>query len=256
MLSQRSGFPSENDIVLCTVTSVQFHSVFVKVDEYNKSGMIHISEVAPGRIRNIRDYVKEGKVIVCKVLRINVERGHIDLSLRRVSEMQRRKKINETKQEQKVIKIIELITEKGKSKELYKEILSKISDQYESVYPFFEDFVEGEASLDILGLKKETLTKLSEIIHQRIKPQVVTIEGIFKLKCYQEDGLEVIKTGLKKVPVDEKIHLTFAGGGKYNLIVEDSNYKDCEKTVKSITETIIKFFKGKNCEIEFERSEK
>ena len=68
MLYKKQGYPEEEELVLCTVTNVQHHSVFVNIDEYNLSGMIHISEVSPGRIRNIRDYVKEGKVIVCKVL--------------------------------------------------------------------------------------------------------------------------------------------------------------------------------------------
>ena len=75
MLFKKQDFPEEGDLVLCTVTSVQFHSVFVDMDEYGKGGMIHISEVSPGRIRNIRDFVKEGKKIVCKVLRINQEKG-------------------------------------------------------------------------------------------------------------------------------------------------------------------------------------
>src|SRR3989338_3106883 len=101
MLLEKKGFPAEEELVLCTVTNVQFHSVFVTLDEYNsRTGMIHISEVAPGRIRNIRDFVIEGKKVVCKVLRINQEKGHIDLSLRRVNESQKQLKLNEIKQEQ------------------------------------------------------------------------------------------------------------------------------------------------------------
>ena len=100
MLHKKKGFPNEGDILFCTITKVQYNSVFVTLDEYeNKSGMIHISEISPGRIRNIRDYVKEGKVIICKVLRVKKDRGHIDLSLRRVNESQRREKVEARKQE-------------------------------------------------------------------------------------------------------------------------------------------------------------
>jgi translation initiation factor 2 subunit 1 len=42
-----------------------------KIEEYGKQGLIHISEVSPGRIRNIRDFVKEGKMVVCKVIKID-----------------------------------------------------------------------------------------------------------------------------------------------------------------------------------------
>ena len=81
MLLRKQGFPEESEIVLCTVTSVRYNSVFVSLNEYNHSGMIHISEVSPGRIRNIRDYVKEDKVVICKVLRINKDRGYIDYGI-------------------------------------------------------------------------------------------------------------------------------------------------------------------------------
>jgi len=62
MFYKKKGLPEENSIVLCTVKKILFHSIFVDLDEYqNQDGMIHISEIAPGRIRNIRDYVAEGK---------------------------------------------------------------------------------------------------------------------------------------------------------------------------------------------------
>ena len=110
MLLKKEDFPEEDELVMCTVTKVQFHSVFVRLDEYDKSGMIHISEVSPGRIRNIRDFVKESKKIVCKVLGITKEKGHIDLSLRRVTETQKRNKVDEIKQQQKAEKILEFVS--------------------------------------------------------------------------------------------------------------------------------------------------
>jgi len=45
MFYRKEGYPEENELVLCTVTSVQYNSVFCMLDQYSKSGMIHISEV-------------------------------------------------------------------------------------------------------------------------------------------------------------------------------------------------------------------
>ena len=92
MYYRKEGMPEESELVMSTVTKIQYNAIFVNLDEYDKTGMIHISEISPGRIRNIRDFVREGKKIVCVVLRVNQERGYIDLSLRRVGEGQRRKK--------------------------------------------------------------------------------------------------------------------------------------------------------------------
>ena len=93
MVYKKSEIPEENEIVICTVKKILPHSVFLTLDEYDKKeAMLHISEVAPGRIRNMRDFVLEGKVIVCKILRIHKDKEHIDVSLRRVSLAQRKKK--------------------------------------------------------------------------------------------------------------------------------------------------------------------
>ena len=113
---KKDEFPEEGELLLCTVTKIFGHSVFVNIEGFNRSGMIHISEISPGRIRNLRDYVVEGKKIICTVLRIHKDKGHIDLSLRRVNDGQKRKKLEEIKQEQKSKKLIELV-----GKELQKE---------------------------------------------------------------------------------------------------------------------------------------
>ena len=119
MFYHKSGFPEESELVICTVTRIHHHSVFVSLDYYNKkSAMLHISEISPGRIRNINDFVKEGKVIVCKVLSINPDKGHIDVSLRRVSEPQRIQVMNKVKQEQTAEKIIIFIAKENKEDEV------------------------------------------------------------------------------------------------------------------------------------------
>ena len=60
MLYKREGFPEEDELVMCTVTKIFPHSVFVNIDEFGRTGVIHISEISPGRIRNIRDKTTNG----------------------------------------------------------------------------------------------------------------------------------------------------------------------------------------------------
>jgi len=71
----------QGDLVLCTVERIEKTIVFVKVLVGNEEidGSIITSEIAPGRIRNIRDYVVPKKRIVCKVLRIS-QNKNIELS--------------------------------------------------------------------------------------------------------------------------------------------------------------------------------
>ncbi|MBI1969133.1 translation initiation factor IF-2 subunit alpha [Candidatus Woesearchaeota archaeon] len=240
MLYKKTGFPEEGELVLCHVTSVQHHSVFVQMPEYGKGGMIHISEVAPGRIRNIREYVKEGKMVVCKVLRVNQERGHVDLSLRRVTETQRRQKVDELKQEQKAEKIVEGIAKELKKpfEELYQVIIAAVCKEYPYLYLCFEDVAKGEADLEKLGLEKSLAAKLTEVIKQRIRPVEVFIEGNLSLSSYAPNGIETIKSiliGLEQ----HGITIFYLGGGKYRLDLKAGDYKTAEEKMRKLTHAAV-----------------
>lgn len=243
MLFKKQGFPEDGELVLCTVTSVQFHSVFVDIDEYGKSGMIHISEVSPGRIRNIRDFVKEGKKIVCKVLRINEEKGHIDLSLRRVNESEKRRKIDDIKKEQDSEKIVEMAAGKIgiKTEQLFREISEKIAKDYASLHEFFEAAVKDESLLETLGIDKKHLKVIEETIKQRIKPAEVSITGKLKITTYAPDGIDIIKESLKKAEdaAKGKININYLGSGLYRFMIKAPDYKEAEKLIKNATESAI-----------------
>lgn len=231
----KEGYPEENDLVLCTVTSVQYNSVFCKLDEYDKSGMIHISEVAPGRIRNIRDYVVEGKKVVCKVLRINEERGHIDLSLRRVAEAVRREKNALVKQELKAEKIIEQLASELKEEpsKAYDAIARPILEQYEYVHMAFQEHVDGESDLAELGIPERYVKHLIERVNEKIKPKRVAMGGTLKLSTFAEDGVEAIKGALRAAKaIDTSVTISYLGSGSYKLSVEADEPKEAEELLE------------------------
>ena len=87
----------EGDNVLCTVKRISGTTVFAHIED-DGEGTIITSEIAPGRIRNLREYVVPGKKIVCKVLSID-KSGNIHLSLRRVSDKEKREVLDREKKE-------------------------------------------------------------------------------------------------------------------------------------------------------------
>ncbi|MBS3135451.1 S1 RNA-binding domain-containing protein [Candidatus Woesearchaeota archaeon] len=235
MLLKREGYPEEDILVLCTVTNIHYHSVFVRLDEYDKSGLIHISEVAPGRIRNIRDFVVESKKVVCKVLRVDESKGHIDLSLRRVNDNQKRTKIDEIKQEQKSERIIEQIAKNNKMeiKKLYKDIIGKISKKYKDLTSCFKDAVKNHSLLEELGIDAKIAGQLIEIIKLRFKEEEILIGGMLKLQTYEPNGIELIKKSLADASsVDKKVSIGYIGGGSYKVSVVSESYKKGEKVLE------------------------
>lgn len=254
MLYQREGYPEEGELVLCTVTKVFHHSVFAHLDEYDKGGLIHISEVSPGRIRNIRDYVTVGKKIVCKVLRIDQARGHIDLSLRRVNEGEKKRKVEEIKQEQKAEKVIEIVAkELGEKKEkIYDSVTSKVFEHYPYLHLFFKDLALGEARIEDLKLESKLAKILKEIVVERFKPAKVEIKGVLNLSSWASDGIEVIKKTLAQGE-QKGVLIAYLGGGRYKIKVEAGDYKEAEGILKKVSNEVISYIEKHKGEGSFER---
>ncbi|MEM4336631.1 MAG: translation initiation factor IF-2 subunit alpha [Candidatus Woesearchaeota archaeon] len=257
MLLRREGWPEEGELVVCTVNKVLPSSVFVTLDEYKKTGMIHISEVAPGRIRNIRDYVSEGRVVVCKVLQVNEQKGYIDLSLRRVSEIAKRKKLEEIKLEQKAEKIVEIVAKELKVdvQNLYEEIARKLFEKYNSLYAAFEDIALTGKSLVDFGINKKYAELIDEMIRQKIKPEEIVISGILKVSSYASDGVEVIKSALKNFEEEKNVTIKYLGNGQFLLRLSARDYKTAEKLLKSLVEPAIEYVKKHEGSAEFIRKE-
>lgn len=256
MLYKIDGYPEDGEIVLCTVTKIYHNSVFVNIDEYAKSGLIGISEISPGRIRNLRDFVKEGKKVICKILRVDSAKGHIDLSLRRVNESQKREKNDFLKKELLAEKIVESIAKETDQdfKKLYHTISKKIFKEYDALHLCFEEVVAGTLKLENVGLEKDFAEKLEIVIKQRIKPPQVEISGNLELTSYASNGIDIIKEALSKAKtVDDNVKISYAGAGNYHLSIISENYKDAEKILDKVTNEAIKFVSKHDGRGEFKR---
>ena len=254
MFLKKKGFPEQDELVFCTVTSVQSHSVFVRLEEYGSSGMIHISEVAPGRIRNIRDFVVENKPVVCKVIGINQERGHIDLSLRRVTEGQRRAKINDVKQEQKAEKIVEVVAKQlsAQPAQLYAQISGKLLDKFGSLFEAFMAIAKGEFPASGLDLPVTVSGALNDTIMQRIKPPVVELKGKLSIASYEPEGVSIVRDALNQAVAQGAV-VSYLGAGTYLLRITAEDYKSAEQLIARASNAALSFMEAKGGEGSFAR---
>lgn len=257
MVAKKAGFPQEDELVLCTVTAVQYSSVFCSLDEYGRTGMIHISEIAPGRIRNIREYVKEGKKIVCKVLRINLEKGHIDLSLRRVGENQRRQKLNQIKQEQLAAKIVEHAAKQHlkKADDVIAALEKALVPEFGGLFPAFEQAAQDQLDLSTY-IDKKLAADITAAIKQRIKPQEVIVDGDITLLSYAPQGIDRVKETLHKAKITSgKPVIRYKGAGTYHISLTANDYKTGEKLLKEAVDAVLDSAKTHKMQAHFVRAE-
>ena len=70
-------------IIRGTVTGIEPYGVFVSCDDYY-TGLIHISEISHGFVKNITDFVKVGDLISVEILDVDEELGHLKLSIKNI----------------------------------------------------------------------------------------------------------------------------------------------------------------------------
>ncbi|HJX50364.1 hypothetical protein A3K73_08920 [Candidatus Pacearchaeota archaeon RBG_13_36_9] len=220
----------EGQILICTVTKIVGTTVFVRLDDYNKEGTIMTSEIAPGRIRNLRDYVVPNKKIVCKILRMD-DRGHIDLSLRRVSAKEKREALEMGQKEKGLIATIKTIAENPE------KIIEKIKES-SSLVEFFEQAKDKPELLEGL-MPQEERDKLIKILKEK-KAKEVFVKKKFSLSNKAEDGIKRIKSIL---PAEAK----YIAAGKFSIEIKDKNYKDANRRLDSLLIEIEKKAKENGC---------
>lgn len=219
----------EGQIVLCIVKNIAGTSVFVKIEGYDKEGTIVTSEIAPGRIRNLRDYVAPNKKIVCKILRIDKER--IDLSLRRVSAKEKKEILEVYEREKNLIATLKTIIKNPE------EAIKKIKES-SSLVEFFEQAKENPKLLENL-MEKDEAAKLLKILKEK-KEKEIFVKRKFSLSSQAEDGIIKIK---RVVPQDA----TYLAAGKFLIELKNKNYKEANLKVNQILEEIEKKAKKENC---------
>ena len=256
MFYKKNKLPEIGEIVICTVKRILPHSIFVDLDEYGKEAMIHISEIAPGRIRNIRDFVKEGKKVICRVLNLDKTKGYIDLSLRRVTQTQRINKNNLYKQEQRCEKILEEAAKSLKIdlKTIYEKAGYKIIEKYDGLMPCFNDIINNNLDLKTIEVDKEIAEKIMNIVKEKIKPPEVTISGILKLESDAPDGIDIIKKALNQIKKNDDIKITYVSAPNYRLVIKSKNYKTAESLIKNTSSDIIEAMKRLKGKAEFIRA--
>lgn len=70
-------------IVKGTVSGIESYGIFVSLDDYY-SGLIHISEISHGFVKDINDFVKIGDIIYVEILDIDEEQEHLKLSIKNI----------------------------------------------------------------------------------------------------------------------------------------------------------------------------
>ncbi len=235
----------EGQLALCTVTKIIGTTVFAHLEDYNIEGTISFPEIAPGRIRNIRDYAFPGKRIICKIL--SIRSGSLELSLRRVK-VNERNDFNEVyKKEKSATAMLRTILGEKSS-----EIISKIKDDESSLIEFIES-AKSDSKLLEKYFPKELIPKIAEIIKEK-KLKEAILSKKFLLSSKASNGVFLIKNIIKESSKNMNAEIAYIAAGRYLLKTKSLDLKQADQNLRKILASIEQMAKKNNCLFNEEKS--
>lgn len=255
---ENDNYPKLGEIVICSVARVLDYGVFVELVEYNNlKGFIHISQVASGWIKNIRNFVREGQVRAARVVSISAEKNQIDLSLTKVAAQEERARIEEWKQLKRNRKFIEVLAKENNQG--FEKVWAEVAE------PLVNDYGSLQEALYAIALQKEdamrTVPKqwqkpLLKLVEKHVIVKEKTVSGMLSLSSLAPNGVEIIKSALSKAKspsADVNVSIIYAGAGKFLLRVSSFDFKESEKALSVVSQKVVEAIKESNGNGKFEK---
>ncbi|PQP97720.1 eukaryotic translation initiation factor 2 subunit alpha homolog [Prunus yedoensis var. nudiflora] len=209
-------YPEVDMAVMIQVKNIADMGAYVSLLEYNNiEGMILFSELSRRRIRSVSSLIKVGRIEPVMVLRVDKEKGYIDLSKRRVSEED--------------IQAVRRGTTRASSStpscamwprlwaSIWRSCMSILPGRYTGNMAFKIIVTDPDSVLSALtrevketgpdgqevtkvvpAVSEEVKESLVKNIRRRMTPQPLKIRADIEMKCFQFDGVLHIKDAMRK----------------------------------------------------------
>jgi translation initiation factor 2 subunit 1 len=195
--------PTPNSLVWVRVTQVSETSASVKLLEYGGiEGMIPYTEFTRLRIRSVGKVIKVGRQEAAQVMRMDKEKGYIDLSKKQVTRDEAKKCEESYHKARDVHSIVccsafECGIPLQQAMEtiaypLYKRQAGK------HAYDWFKEAVTNpEVAFGPLKLSPELYDKLVQTTKHRLRTQAVKLRVDIDVTCYTSEGIDCIRDVLR-----------------------------------------------------------
>lgn len=242
MLSEK-GMPEPGEIVVCTVRETTSHGIYVNLDQYGAmNGFLHVSEISTGWVRNIERVARPQQKLVLKVIRANRQRQEIDLSLRQVTNEERRAKVIEWKREERALAILNAVKKKLNLDDgTLATYSAKLEEGFGTLYEALEMAAKkGEKGLSSLALPAEVAKAVAQTAGEKIVPPRYEVGALVEVSSRSAEGIEEVKKTLLAAVGSSSadVRITYAGAPKYRVRITADDYKQAEKVLDAVLEKI------------------
>ena len=199
------------DIVECVVTGVQSYGAFVLIDN-SINGLIHISEISKGYVRNIEDFVKVGETVYVKILELDEEDLRAKVSLKEIREVIKRERYTKIPRSRHKINL---------KKYSCGVLFERLNSQIEETYNLLEDKVMLRVDLTHTGIEQEIkqysekVKELHKVIHEKTGAGNDFLGWVDWPKEYDYEEVNAIIEASKKINEECDTLVVCGIGGSY-----------------------------------------
>ncbi|MBS3051256.1 MAG: translation initiation factor IF-2 subunit alpha [Candidatus Aenigmarchaeota archaeon] len=217
------------------------------MEEYGTEGMVHISEVSSGWVKDIRNFVKVGQTGVAKVMRI--EDNHISLSLKRVDRNQENNKTKEYRLNQRAEKMLHMVAEAMKKTldKAYEEVGFLLQENFGSLYEGFKVSLTNPQMLRDRGVPEKWIEQMKIVAERTIVQKEFEFKARLFVKTYKPSGINIIKAILASAE-QSGLEVKYIAAPEYLVKYKSMNAKKGEKEFVEKLENL----KSKDVELSFE----
>jgi len=194
-------FPDVEDLVVVVVNRVADMGAYVSLLEYNNiEGMILLSELSRRRIRSIHKLIRVGKQEIVVVVRVDQDKGYIDLSKRRASPEDIAKHEEKYNKSKAVHSILRHVSEtcKVRLEQLYKDFGWDLYKRFGHAYEGLSLLVHNpDPVLAPYDIREDVKLALLKDVKRRLTAQPFQIRCDFEVTCFAYEGIDAIKAALR-----------------------------------------------------------
>ncbi|KAI9369718.1 translation initiation factor 2, alpha subunit [Aspergillus egyptiacus] len=243
-------YPEVDSYVMVNVKQIAEMGAYVKLLEYdNIDGMILLSELSRRRIRSIQKLIRIGRNEVVIVLRVDKEKGYIDLSKRRVSPedvIKCEERYNKSKAVHSILRHVAEATQTP-LEALYQQIAWPLNRKFGHSHDAFKiSITNPDVWADVEFPSEAVKRELTQYIGKRLTPHPTKVRADVEVTCFGYDGIDAVKNALRTAEAqntpENQITVKLVAPPLYVLTSQclDKNYgiKMLEEAIQRIETTI------------------
>eukprot|EP00931_Biecheleriopsis_adriatica_P059878 TRINITY_DN358_c0_g3_i1.p1 TRINITY_DN358_c0_g3~~TRINITY_DN358_c0_g3_i1.p1 ORF type:complete len:333 (-),score=119.31 TRINITY_DN358_c0_g3_i1:168-1166(-) len=203
-------FPELEEIVVVQVKRIVDMGAYVALLEYdNQEGMMLLSELSKRRIRSVAKLLRVGRTEICMVLRVDQDKGYVDLSKRRVEPEDASAKEESFARAKAVHGIMRHVaqTHEIPVNELCAKASWPLYKKYSDAFDAYKKHINQELNLweeidfsqpgmDLSHLADKIKEDIEVNLKRRLIQQTVRLRAKVDCSCNEYEGVDAVKEAL------------------------------------------------------------